>query len=88
MLCFCVEAVDGDAGKIQAENPGQREGASGAEEGCGISQGEFGAERNVSGLVMLHSTYLVRGKSELGMVSFLISVHSEKHMDAILFIFS
>lgn len=44
MLCFCVEAVLGHEGKNQAQNPGEREGASEAKEGCGDSPGIFGAE--------------------------------------------
>ena len=35
-----TEAVGADPEEIPAENPGEREGAAGAEEGCGDSQGE------------------------------------------------
>ena len=38
---FLTEAVGADPEEIPAENPGEREGAAGAEEGCGDSQGEY-----------------------------------------------
>lgn len=48
MVCFCAEAVVGDAGKIQAENTGEREGAAEVEGGCGDSQGEFAIEKAIA----------------------------------------
>ena len=39
-LFFNIDTLGADPEEIQAENPGEREGAAGAEEGCGDSQGE------------------------------------------------
>ena len=36
-----TEAVGADPEEIPAENPGERKGAAGAEEGCGDSRGEY-----------------------------------------------
>ena len=41
MYSFNIDTLGADPEEIPAENPGEREGAAGAEEGCGDSQGEY-----------------------------------------------
>lgn len=41
-LLLITDAVGGDTEEMPKKNPGEREGAAGAEGGCGVSQGKMG----------------------------------------------